>query len=121
MTELHVAGQELLITFPGWESIMIRRSSYRVPLAAIAAVELLDDWSSEVLGARVGLVISGYRKLGTFTHPNGTRRLVSMARGLPLLRIRLRDRAQGNGFDELLISSPQAAELASAIRVEARA
>lgn len=120
MTTLDVEDHLLTLTFPGWERLMAGRASYRVALGAIDSVELMSGWSSEVLGWRSGLVVSGFRKLGTFRHPDGTRRLVSMKRGLPLLRIRLRDREAGAGFDELLISTPDAAELAAELDALAR-
>jgi hypothetical protein len=120
MTTLNVDDDLLILTFPGWERLMVGRAAYSVAFDAIDSVEVMSGWSSEVLGWRSGLVISGFRKLGTFRHPDGTRRLVSMTRGLPLLRIRLRDREAGAGFDEVLISAPDAAELAAELDALAR-
>lgn len=114
MTHARCDHDTLHLHFPGWEAILVRRSSLSVPSAAIRGVAVSPGWSSEILGIRSGLVISGLRKLGIFTHPNGTRRLVSMKRGLPLLRVRV-SRAD-TGFDELLVSLPDAAELADAVR-----
>ncbi|MFE7223345.1 hypothetical protein ACFU7D_01040 [Nocardioides sp. NPDC057577] len=119
MTTLRVEDHVLTLTFPGWERLMAGRAAHSVAITAIDSVEMLPGWSSEILGWRSGLVISGFRKLGTFRHPDGTRRLVSMTRGLPLLRIRLHDREAGAGFDELLVSTPDAAELVA--RLDARA
>lgn len=113
MTILNVQDRVLTLTFPGWERLVAGRASYSIAISAVDSVEVLPGWSSEILGWRSGLVISGFRKLGTFRHPDGTRRLVSMTRGLPLLRIRLRDREVGAGFDELLVSAPEAVELAA--------
>lgn len=120
MTTLNVEDRLLTLTFPGWERLMVGRASHSVALDAIDSVEVMAGWSPEVLGWRAGLVISGFRKLGTFRHPDGTRRLVSMKRGLPLLRIRMRDREVGAGFDELLVSTPGAAELAVELDALAR-
>lgn len=120
MTILNVRDSVLTLTFPGWERLMAGRAGYSVAVSAVDSVEVLPGWSSEILGWRSGLVISGLRKLGTFRHPDGTRRLVSMTRGLPLLRIRLRDREVGAGFDELLVSAPEAAELAAELDTLAR-
>ncbi|WP_420110640.1 hypothetical protein [Pseudactinotalea sp.] len=66
---------------------------------------------------RSGLAISGYRKLGTFTHPSGARRLVSMRRGYPLLRIAV-DRISV-GFDEILLSTAAAESIAADLRSDA--
>ena len=121
MTTLNVEGHMLTVTFPGWERLMVGRVSHSVAIAGIDSVEVLPDWSSEVLGIRSGLVVSGVRKLATFRHPNGTRRLVSMSRGVPLRRVRMRDRGAGGGFDELLISTPDADAIAADLDTRARA
>ncbi|MFE6506344.1 hypothetical protein ACFVDI_02030 [Nocardioides sp. NPDC057767] len=120
MTTLAVEDHLLTLTFPGWERFMTGRASHSVAVDAVESVEVLPGWSSEILGWRSGLAISGLRKLGTFRHPEGTRRLVSMTRGLPLLRIRLRDREAGGGFDELLVSAPEAVAVASELDALAR-
>lgn len=117
MTTLNVDDHLLTLTFPGWERLMVGRAGYSVALDAIESVEAMPGWSSEVLGWRSGLAISGIRKLGIYRHPDGTRRLVSMTRGLPLLRIRLRDREVA-GFDELLVSTPEAAEVAAELAAQ---
>lgn len=113
MTQVSVDGQQVHIDFPGWEAVMVRRRSAPIPLRSIRDVRVEPGWTSEVLGARVGLVVSGYRKLGTFRHPSGMRRLVAMRRGLPLLRLGV-DRA-ATGFDEILLSTPDAAGIAAAL------
>lgn len=116
MTQARYDHDELRIDFPGWEAAVARRSSLAVPAASILAAQVSAGWSYEMLGARSGLVISGFRKLGTFTRPDGTRRLVSMKRGLPLLRVRVR--RDTTGFDELLISTPDAEAIAAALRTK---
>lgn len=105
----HAGRPALRLTFPGWERLMVSRSEYTIPCEAITDVRLEGDWTSEILGFRSGLVVSGFLKVARFTHPNGTRRLVSMRRGLPLLRIRLR----GQEFDEVLVSTAEADTLRS--------
>ncbi|MFC7621646.1 hypothetical protein [Microlunatus sp. GCM10028923] len=114
MTQVCHHHDELRVDFPGWEALLAGRSTLVVPAASVLGAEVSAGWSYEVLGARSGLVISGFRKLGTFTHPDGTRRLVSMKRGLPLLRVRVR--RETTGFDELLISTPEAEVVAAAVR-----
>jgi hypothetical protein len=56
--------------------------------------------------------------VGTFRQPSGCCRLVSMKRGLPLLRLGL-DRA-GTGFDEILLSTLEAEAVADALCTPAR-
>lgn len=102
------------VRFPGWEATMTGLRELVIPAAAIREVSTEPGWTSEVLGVRSGLVISGYRKLGVFTHPSGIRRLVSMKRGHRLLRITV-DRA-AVGFDEILLSTDEAESMATALR-----
>jgi hypothetical protein len=113
MTTLEYTTTGLRLGFPGWESTMAGRSTFTVAPADIRGATAEPGWTSEILGMRSGLVVSGFRKLGVFTHPSGTRRLVSMARGLPLLRVHL-DRST-TGFDELLVSTPDAERIARSI------
>lgn len=112
MTDITVVHRYLTVGFPGWERLMAGRRAHCVPIDAISSIQV-SGWTSEFLGFRSGLAVPGVRKLGTFRHPNGTRRLVSMTRGEPLLRIRFHSKALGAGFDELLISSHDAAGIAS--------
>ncbi|WP_193078973.1 hypothetical protein [Brevibacterium aurantiacum] len=95
--------------------MMLRRRFHSVPLTAIRASEV-TEWPSEFLGLRTGLNIPGRRRLGTYRHPNGTRRLVAMKAGEPVLRNRLADIPESGGFDEPLISTPNAAEVEAELR-----
>lgn len=113
MPAIEFEQDRLMVRFAGWEMLMVRRSGLQVPVQAIERVVAEPGWTSEPLGLRVGLVISGWYKLATFTHPAGIRRLVAMKRGLPLLRVRIADRDAADGFDELLLSTPRAGELAA--------
>lgn len=106
MAHVSFDGAGLQVEFPGWEASMVGRAAFVAPRSAIRFARAEAGWSSEVLGWRSGLVVSGYRKVGTFTHPSGVKRLVSMKRGLALLRVNV-DRAS-TGFDELLLSTADA-------------
>ncbi|MGP9537930.1 hypothetical protein ACT3SP_07955 [Brachybacterium sp. AOP43-C2-M15] len=117
MTRVSTDTSRLRIDFPGWESLMVGRGAIEIPHAAIRTVQVEPGWTSEMLGVRSGLVVSGYRKVGTFRHPSGTRRLVSMKRGLPLLRIHV-DRAV-TGYDEVLLSTSEAERIAAELPVGA--
>ncbi|MGH1561557.1 hypothetical protein [Mumia sp. DW29H23] len=118
MTRIHVDDTGIHLQFPGWERLMAGRSTFTAPHEAVLAATAEPGWTREVLGLRSGLAVSGYLKLGTFRHPSGTRRLVAMRRGLPLLRVAL-DRS-ASGFDEVLVSTPDAAALARTIEAGAR-
>lgn len=113
MTQVRYDSGGLHIDFPGWEAAMVGRAAFTAPPSAIRSARAEAGWTSEILGYRSGLVVSGYRKVATFTHPSGARRLVSMKRGLPLLRVAV-DR-QATGFDEILVSTPDAAGIAHAL------
>lgn len=118
MTHISIEPHQIRIAFPGWESLMTRRGTVTVPLTALRGVQVEPGWTTEVLGLRSGLVVSGFRKVGTFRHPSGTHRLVSMRRGLPLLRLAV-DRT-ATGFDEMLLSTPDAAAIADGLHAGAR-
>jgi len=113
MTQTNYGPEGVDVHFPGWEAAMVGRSILRIPTRAIQSARAEPGWTSEILGMRSGLVVSGYRKLGTFTHPAGARRLVSMKRGMPLLRLRT-DRRE-TGFDEILLSTDDALRIAHGI------
>lgn len=114
MTQVSYDAEVLDIRFPGWESAMVGRSAFAVPARAILSARVEPGWTSEILGIRSGLVVSGYRKLGTFTHPSGVRRMVSMKRGMPLLR--LHTNRDETGVDEILLSCVDAERIAQSIQ-----
>lgn len=118
MTHVSFTATGLQVHFPGWEAAMTRRHTFSVAPEAIISAHAEEGWSSQILGFRSGLAISGFRKVGIFRHPSGVKRLVSMKRGLPLLRVAV-DRA-ATGFDELLLSTAEAPALAEAIRAQPR-
>ncbi|MGV2901698.1 hypothetical protein ACNPM4_08455 [Microbacterium sp. AGC62] len=114
MTDITCDRAGVHVQFPGWEATMTGLPQLLIPRSAIRDVSTEQGWTSEILGMRSGLVVSGYRKLGTFRHPSGVRRLVSMKRGHRLLRIAV-DRAT-IGFDEILLSTDDAESIAAEIR-----
>ena len=99
MTTVTADSTRLRLDFPGWESLVVRRDRLEIPMDALRDVRVEPGWTSEMLGI--------------FRHPSGLRRLVSMRRGMPLLRVGV-DRA-ATGFDELLLSAPDAARLAATL------
>lgn len=63
-----------------------------------------ERWSYQPLGARAGLLVSGFLKIGTWRSVD-TAWLVCMKRGQPTLRVVVDKELSGGGFDELLISA----------------
>lgn len=114
MTQTTYGPTGVTIHFPGWEAAMTGNGLLHLPRRAILAARAESGWTREILGMRSGLVVSGFRKLGTFTHPSGTRRLVSMKRGMPLLRLST-DRSE-TGFDEVLLSTEDASRIAAELQ-----
>lgn len=117
MPAIEIRDGRLTLHFTSWERLLLFGPGVvSVPVDAIDDVRVEPGWTSEILGLRKGTVVSGWYKLGTFTHPSGIRRLVAMKRGLPLLRVGVRDRAASDGIDELLLSTPSAQAIASSLR-----
>lgn len=114
MTHVVFDRTGLAVQFPGWERFMAGRATFVAAHDAIIGARAEPGWSYEVLGYRSGLVVSGYRKVGVFTHPSGAKRLVSMKRGLSLLRVDVR--RELTGFDQLLLSTPDADSIARRIQ-----
>lgn len=82
-----------------------------VPLSAVREVEVVADALAAARGLRApGLGLPGRRKIGTWRR-RGERTLVSVRRGQPAVRIRLR----GQRYDTLLVGSDDAAALAAGL------
>lgn len=114
MSRLVITDQRLRLEFSLTEKLMgALRRDLDVPLSSVATADLLEDrWSRAVHGLRVGLGLPGVRLLGTW-RKRGLRQLVDLRRGLPSLRITLREPAP---YDEVLVSSPDADVLLDALR-----
>lgn len=83
-----------------------------VPRAAVTGAEVVPDGMAAVRGLRApGLALPGRRKLGTW-RGRGVKRLVDVRRGQPALLVRV----TGHAYDELLIATPRAAELAEQLQ-----
>lgn len=109
MSWLEIDGHHLRVRFTRAEHVLGLVRDQRVPLTSIESVELVRSWR-EARGVRVGLDLLGLRRIGTWRR-RGHRQLVSLARGVPALRIGLR----GEKYDELLISTPEVELLESCL------
>lgn len=116
MATMKVVGRELRVRFSRWERLAVRRAEVVVPLAAVRAIEHLGQPMAHTRGGRTGLLVSGVMKVGVWGLGAGVRQLVSVRRAVPALRITLDRQASGARFDELLISTADAARLAQSIR-----
>ncbi|WP_410646580.1 hypothetical protein [Amycolatopsis sp. cmx-4-54] len=103
------------VRFSAWERLAVWRGEVVVPLAAIKVVEQVDAPLRRTRGGRAGALISGVLKVGYWGLGAGIRQLVSVRRGVPGLRIGIDRAVAGLPFDEVLVSVPNAAELADAL------
>ena len=101
MSWLEIDGHHLRVRFTRTEHLLGLVRDLSVPLSSIDSVDLVRSWR-EARGLRIGLDLLSLRRIGTWRR-HGHRQLVSLARGVPALRIRL----HGERYDELLISIPE--------------
>ncbi|WP_051899265.1 hypothetical protein [Sciscionella sediminilitoris] len=118
MADVTVTANSVLVRLSGWEVPLIRRRAVDVPLDAVCTAEAVDDWIAEPMGLRHGgLVVSGLVRIGIWIRARrGERRLVTIRRGTPILRLGC-DRSRGADFDELLLSTTAAHSLVDELRV----
>ncbi|MBB1154964.1 MULTISPECIES: hypothetical protein [Amycolatopsis] len=115
MATAEIVGDELRVRFARWERFAVRREEITVPLARIRTAEQIGNPLARTRGGRIGMLVSGVFKVGVWGLGTGTRQLVSVRRSGPALRIVLDDAE----FAELLLSLPDAAELADALKARA--
>ena len=83
-----------------------------IPRSAIRAADVVTDGLSAAAGLRApGLAIPGRVKMGTW-RGRRARRFVMVRRGQPALRLAL----EGQRYDTVLVSTPDAATFAAALR-----
>ncbi|RSM56004.1 hypothetical protein DL991_09285 [Amycolatopsis sp. WAC 01375] len=115
MATMDITEGGVRVRFSGWERLAVWRDEVVVPRAAIKVVEHVDAPLRRTRGGRVGALISGVLKVGYWGLGTGIRQLVSVRRGVPGLRIEIDRGVAGLSFDEVLVSVPNAAELADAL------
>lgn len=113
MARVDLNERSLRIEFSRLERLMTWSARVTVPLTAIRAVEVLDAPLRHTRGGRVGFLVPGVVKVGRWGFGTGMRQLVSVRRGTPGLLVNV-DRSTV-GFDELLVSTDRAEELAAAL------
>jgi hypothetical protein len=115
MARIEERSGAVVVRFEGWEPLFTGRRTLAVPFAAIRGVDVVDNALRGTRGARSGLLVTGFRKIGRWGIGVGLRQLVSVRRGEPALRL-LMDR-EVTGYDEALIGLPDAAAVAAGLRV----
>ena len=108
MSVLTLTDDRLDVRFTLGEKVMGLVSDVSVPRSAVAGAAVVQSWRHEVRGLRVGLGLPRVRLLGTW-HWKGHKQLVDLRRGVPAVRVTLRD----SRYDELLLSTPDAVTLAA--------
>ncbi|MEU5941003.1 hypothetical protein ABZ807_17830 [Micromonospora sp. NPDC047548] len=103
------------IRFTSGERLWTRRERLSVPLTAVREASHAPEPLRLPRGARSGIAISGFLKIGTWGIFGGPRQLVSARRGQPGLHL-LVDRAAAAGYDEIVLSDPAAPTLVESIR-----
>ncbi|SBT44258.1 hypothetical protein [Micromonospora narathiwatensis] len=116
MAVLAVTGEQIDIHFSPGERLWLSRDQLTVPLAAVRQVACVDQPLRLARGARRGLAVSGFLKIGVWGVFGGPRQLVSARRGEPGLHLTLDRSAANTEFDEIVLSDPAAPRLVEAIR-----
>jgi hypothetical protein len=112
MSTVTIGAEELVVALTRGEKLAGLHGDVRVPLSAVAGVEMVPDALAAVHGLRLpGLSLPGVRKIGTWRSRQGAEFVVA-ARGQAGVRIRLRDRKPAS----VLVGTRNAEELASRVR-----
>ncbi|MFC9430763.1 hypothetical protein [Streptomyces sp. NPDC056987] len=115
MALMKVSGSGVTVEFNGRERTWLRRGEVTVPLAAVRRVTPVETPLRAAHGARSGLQISGFAKIGVWGIMTGPRQLVAAYRGRPGLHILLDRGVDGVEYDELVLSLDGAEQLAEAL------
>ncbi|MEJ3658048.1 hypothetical protein WEH80_34295 [Actinomycetes bacterium KLBMP 9759] len=119
MARVHVGEQVVTVELAAWERLFAGgRERIEVPRAGLRSVEVVERptrWSAAP-GGRAGLVITEVLKVGRWGLGTGTRRFVSVRRWVPAVRLVVDGATAGVlGYDELLVSTPDAPRIAAAV------
>lgn len=115
MASVTLTGNTIDIEFSRWERLWTGRERFTVPVAAVRYAEWIDEPLRVARGARRGYAVSGFAKIGVWGLFGGPRQLVAARRREPGLHLVLDRVAAGGEFDEIVLSSPAAPDLAAAI------
>ncbi|MEO3892390.1 hypothetical protein [Nonomuraea sp. B5E05] len=109
----------LIVRFAFWERPFALRGRLAVPLAAVRDIADIADVEQPLRKTRgvrrAGVLVTGLLKIGSWGLTSGVRQFVCVRRGVPALRVVLDAGTSTLRYDELLISTPDAAEVADAV------
>lgn len=115
MAEIRIYATDVVVRLTRLEKVAALHGDVRVPRAAVRAVEQVaaGDALAAVRGFRApGLHVPGLTKIGTWRR-NGGRVFAVVAGRQPAVRIVL---AAGARYREIVVSTPDAAAVAAALR-----
>lgn len=112
MATVEVDGTTLRVRLTASEKIAGLLRDVTVPVAQVVGADVVEDGLGAARGLRApGLGLPGARKVGTWRTRSG-RRLVAVDARTPALRVDL----AGSPWAGLVVSTPDAAELATRLR-----
>jgi hypothetical protein len=112
MSTVDLTADRLRIRLSLGEKIAGLHGDLDLPRSDIRAAEVVPDGLAAVTGLRApGLAIPGRVKMGTW-RGRGARRFVAVRHGQPTLRLTVRHQR----YDNVLVSTPDAAAIAAALR-----
>ncbi|WP_433393882.1 hypothetical protein [Micromonospora sp. KLBMP9576] len=114
MAAITLTPTHLHIRFTPGERMWTRRGELDVPLSAVRDATTVADPLRLARGARSGLAVSGFVKIGVWGVLGGPRQLVSARAGQPGLHLVVERKA--TGYDEILLSDPTAPAVVHEIR-----
>lgn len=110
MSTIRIDPTTVAIELTNWERVFALRGDVTIPRGDIASVAVLTDALAAAKGLRApGLGAPGIRKVGTW-RTRGSRTLVSVRRGQPAVRIRMRPSSE---WDAVLVGSDEAPTIAA--------
>ena len=112
MTQVRMTDGRLTARLQRWERVAGLLGDLDVPVTAVTAAEAVPDGTAALQGVRApGLALPGGPRIGTW-RGRRARRWVAVRPGQPALRVRL----EGQRWDEVLVTTADAEQLADALR-----
>ena len=116
MTQVSLSNGRLTVRLRAWERVAGLLGDLDLPLTSVESADAVVDGTRALTGVRApGLAWPGGPRIGTW-RGGSARRWVAVRPNQPALRLRLR----GERYDEVLVSTPDAARLADELAPQTR-